>query len=532
VGRDHRHAADPAGQKAATRKAAAIAVSDLDVPVLRSRNQPVLMFGIMLSAMLPLIDTTIANVAIPYMQSALGATPESVMWALTSYIIAHAVAMPIASWLADRIGSRELMILSVALFIVTSMLCGIATSLEEMVLFRTLQGMFGAFIVPLGQTAILDTSRPSRHTQVMAFWAFSMSIGPIMGPLAGGWLTENWNWRWVFYVNLPFGLLALVALIIGLPGHPRRKRRFDLLGFVLVGAFLASLQLLLDRGSHVDWFNSVECWIYLLICLSTLWMAVIHIATTPDPLFDTALFRDQNYMVAFFFMILIGVVIYSTAALFPPMLQGLLGYSAYDTGLMLAPRGLGAMLGLFVGQALLRRYPDPRITVGLGFVCVAISLYRTIHWSLSVSEFEILWTGLIQGVGVSFISMPVFMIAFTTLAPRLRTDGGGLLTLSRMVGSSLSISIAMAIYAHNVQVNHSELAGALDTSMIEMAQEPLSRSIPEVSQTLLSLADHEINRQAAMIAFLNDIRLVLWLTLAFAPVILFIRRHPPNPAPA
>ncbi len=500
-----------------------------DVAVLHSKNYRLLLVGVMLAAMMPLVDTTIANVAIPHMQSALGATPESVMWVLTSYIIAHAVAMPITGWLSDRIGSRQLLLLSVGLFVITSMLCGIARSLEEIVLFRALQGMFGAFIVPLGQTVILDTTRPSRHTQVMAVWSFGMVIGPILGPLAGGWLTENYDWRWVFYVNLPIGAATFAILLMTLPGHPQRRRRFDLTGFTLVGTFLASLQLLLDRGSHVDWFNAAECWIYLIICLSTLWMSVVHIATDKSPIFDRALFRDANFLVAFCVMVLIGVVIYSTAALFPPMLQGLLGYSALDTGLLLAPRGLGAMLALPIGQTMLRKGYDPRITVGMGFVCMIASLYYTTHWSMDVSRFEILWTGLVQGLGVSFVSLPVFMIAFTTLEPRLRTDGGGLLTLSRMVGSSVSISIAMAVYAHNLQVSHSDLAATINTSMLELVQTPLVRSIPEVGEVALRIADHEINRQAGMIAFLDDLRLVLWFTIASAPLILFIRR---SPAPA
>lgn len=497
-----------------------------DVPVLRSSNQRLLLVGVMMAAMMPLVDTTIANVAIPHMQSALGATPESIMWVLTSYIIAHAVAMPITGWLADRIGSRQLLILSVSLFIVTSMLCGIARSLEEIVIYRALQGMFGAFIIPLGQTVILDTTPPSRHTQVMAVWSFGMVIGPILGPLAGGWLTENYNWRWVFYVNLPIGAATILILLLTLPGHPRRTRRFDLTGFMLVGTFLASLQLLLDRGTHVDWFNAAESWIYLIVCLSTLWMAIVHMVTHKNPIFDTALFRDANFLVAFCVMILIGVVIYSTAALFPPLLQGLLGYSAYDTGLMLAPRGLGAMLALPIGQALLRKGYDPRLTVGMGFACMIVSLYYTTHWSLNVSHFEIMWTGLVQGLGVSFVSLPVFMIAFTTLEPRLRTDGGGLLTLSRMVGSSVSISIAMAVYAHNLQVNHADLAASMNSSMLDMVQTPLVRSIPEVGEIALRMVDREINRQAAMIAFLNDLRLVMWFTIAAAPLILFIRRSP------
>ncbi|PKP64885.1 MAG: EmrB/QacA family drug resistance transporter, partial [Alphaproteobacteria bacterium HGW-Alphaproteobacteria-9] len=315
-------------------KAAPAAPALHDVPELESRNYPLLIIGVMAASLLQILDTTIANVALPHMQSSLGATVDTVTWVLTSYIIASAVALPITGWLADRIGARRLFIGSVAGFIIASMLCGLAQNLEEMVAFRALQGIAGAFIAPLSQSFMLDATRPSRHAQIMAIWGMGIMIGPILGPILGGWLTETANWRWVFFVNLPVGIASLAILITCLPQRPRRKRRFDLTGFALMAAALAAFQLMLDRGTQADWLASGEIWVYLVITLSATWMAIVHFSVTPDPLFERALFADRNFVIALFFMVVIGIVMFAVMALMPPMLQNLLGYGVIDTGIV------------------------------------------------------------------------------------------------------------------------------------------------------------------------------------------------------
>ncbi|HEX4846803.1 MAG TPA: DHA2 family efflux MFS transporter permease subunit, partial [Novosphingobium sp.] len=254
-------AASPARSKPAAPGPRALA-PDEDVPHLPVDNPLFLTIGIMLASLIQVLDTTIANVAIPHMQSSLGSTPDEISWVLTSYIVAVAVFMPITGWLADRIGSRRLFIWSVSGFIVSSMLCGMAQNVTEMVIFRALQGATGAFISPLAQAAMIDTNKPSRQPQMMALWGIGIMIGPILGPLLGGWLTENWNWRWVFYVNVPLGAISLAILLAALPSREVMRRRFDLAGFAMIGVMLVSVQLLLDRGNHVDWFESAESWVY------------------------------------------------------------------------------------------------------------------------------------------------------------------------------------------------------------------------------------------------------------------------------
>ena len=497
-----------------------------DVAHLQVRNMPILVIGIMAATLLQVLDITIANVAIPHMQSTLGATPDTISWVLTSYIIASAVAMPITGWLSDRIGSRRLFVWSVAGFVVASMLCGMAQNLEEMVIFRALQGVAGAFIAPLSQAALLDISKPSRQPQMIALWGLGVMIGPILGPVLGGWITENWSWRWVFYVNVPVGALCLAILMAELPSRAMVRRRFDLFGFAMIAIALSSLQLLLDRGNHVDWFDSVETWIYLFAAISAAWVAVIHLATAPQPLFHRELFANVNFVVALLFMVVIGAVMFATMALLPPMLQGLFGYDVIDTGMVLAPRGVGVLISMQLSGLLMRKGVDARWMVSIGFLIGAWSLHMMTGWSLGVDRYNVILSGLIQGLGIGFVFIPLQATAFATLSPHLRTDGSSLLNLTRSVGSSIGISVMMTLLTRNTQASHSQLAGhvtpevtgAFDLSSLDRLQ--------QYGEAALRVIDAEVTRQAAMIAYIDDYWLMMWLSLASVPLVLLMRRSP------
>lgn len=501
-----------------------------DVAALPVENQGLLIVGVMLASLLQVLDTTIANVAIPHMQAALGATVDTVTWVLTSYIIASAVAMPVTGWLADRIGARKLFIGAVAFFIATSALCGIATSLAEMVLFRALQGVAGAFIAPLSQSFLLDSSKPSKHPQMMAIWGMGIMIGPILGPVLGGYLTEYWNWRWVFYVNVPIGLIALVILMATLPSRGQRDRKFDMFGFGAIAICLGSLQLLLDRGHQVDWFQSMEVWIYAGLCVSAAWITIIHFLTAKNPLLDRMLFADRNFVIALLFMVVIGMVLFATMALMPPMLQHLFNYSVIDTGLVLMPRGVGVLISMQLAGILTRKGVDPRIMVGLGFAICAFSLWEMAHWSLAVDSYHIVLSGAVQGLGIGLVFIPLQTSAFATLAPALRTDGSSLLNLFRSVGSSIGISIATVMLARNMQVSHADLAqhvtsatvGAFDLSALDQYQ--------SMGDAALGMIDLEIQRQAAMVAYIDDYYMMMWMSLAAIPMV-FLMRKTQGPAP-
>ncbi|KUO56184.1 MAG: disulfide bond formation protein DsbA [Sphingomonadales bacterium BRH_c3] len=494
-----------------------------DEAYLQTGNYWLLIIGIMSASLLQILDTTIANVAIPHMQASLGATIDSVTWVLTSYIIASAIALPITGWLADQIGARRLFIGSVAGFIIASMLCGMAQNLEEMIAFRALQGVAGAFIAPLSQAFMLDVTKPSKHPQVMAIWGMGIMIGPILGPILGGWLTESANWRWVFYVNLPIGILSLTTLIAFLPHREKRKRRFDLTGFILLALALSGLQLLLDRGGHVDWFDATEIWIYTIVAAAAAWMVVVHLATADNPLFHVRLFTDRNFVISLLFMLLIGVVMFAVMALLPPMLQNLFGYGVIDTGIVLMPRGVGILISMQLSGLMMRWGFDARAIVATGLLMTAFSLWQMAHWSLAVDNVHIIGSGLIQGLGMGLVFIPLQVVAFATLPPHLRTEGSSLLNLSRSLGASAGIALMMVLLGRNIQVSHSDLAGhvtALTGNIVDVSTIDRFQAMGDV---VLRIADAEVNRQAAMIAYIDDFWLMMWVTLAAAPLAFLLR---------
>ena len=300
--------------------------------VLDPTRRTLVTIAVMLAVLIQVLDTTIANVALPHMQASLGATQESVNWVLTSYIVASAIAIPISGWLADKIGRKRLLVLAVIGFTIASLLCAIATSLTEMVIFRALQGVSGAFLVPLAQATLFDINPPERHARAMAMFGGGIMIGPIMGPVLGGWLTDSFNWRWVFLVNLPVGAIATVMLLRYMPKGPLTARKFDIFGFALLGLALGSLQLMLDRGQQLDWFNSWEIWLELGLCVGAGWMFVTHTLMAREPLFERGMFADSNFALGMFFMVVTGVLLLAGLALLPPLLQRLYGYSVLSRG--------------------------------------------------------------------------------------------------------------------------------------------------------------------------------------------------------
>ena len=501
-----------------------------DVALLPVSNNLLLTIGIMTASLLQILDSTIANVAIPHMQSSLGATPETINWVLTSYIVATAICMPITGWLADRFGSRRLFIASVTGFVLSSMLCGAAENLTQMVIFRALQGATGAFIAPLSQTAMIDTNRPSRQPQMMALWSMGIMIGPILGPILGGWLTENWNWRWVFYVNVPLGALSLTILISSLPSRAIAHRRFDIFGFSMVALTLGAIQLLLDRGNHIGWFDAAESWIYLGIALSAGWIGLIHLGTASQPLFNRALFADRNFIVALLIMLVIGMVMFATMALLPPMLQHLFGYSVLDTGMVLMPRGVGTLISMQVTSILIHRGVDGRFLAAIGFAMAGYSLLDMSSWSLAADSTHVITSGFLQGLGMGLVFIPLNTSAFATLAPLLRTEGSSLLNLMRSMGASIGISIVIALLGHNLQVSHADIASHVTTSLTDAIDVSTVDRFQAAGEAVLRMIDGEVNRQAAMIAYIDDFYLMAWLSFAAMPLLLLMRRFKPGQA--
>ncbi|MGI9361128.1 MAG: DHA2 family efflux MFS transporter permease subunit, partial [Parasphingorhabdus sp.] len=319
-----------------------------NVAALPVDNRLLLTIAAMLGNIMQILDSTIANVALPHMQSGLGATLDTVTWVLTSYILATAVAIPITGWISDRIGSRKLFLLSIAGFTASSLLCATATSLEMLVFYRIIQGLSGAFIMPLSQTVMLDINPPKDHPKALAIWGMGVMIAPITGPIIGGYLTDNFSWQWIFLINVPIGIITFTMLWTLLPSKPIKRRKFDLFGFSLFAIFIASFQLMLDRGNGEDWFDSWEIIIEFGLAAAALWMFTIHMTTAKNTFLSRELFKDRNLVTAMILMIVAGVAMFSVMALLPPMLQNIYNYTPTYAGLLLAPRGIGVFLGMAI----------------------------------------------------------------------------------------------------------------------------------------------------------------------------------------
>lgn len=479
--------------------------------------------SVMLATIMQALDTTIANVALPHMQGSLGATYDQISWVLTSYIVAAAIVMPLTGFLSARFGRKRVFMASIVGFTITSMLCGAAMNLTQIVLFRLLQGVFGASLVPLSQAVLLDTYPRERHGPAMALWGLGVMVGPILGPTLGGWLTEYYDWRWVFYINLPFGLLAWFGL--GLYVRETEidaTRRFDLAGFAMLSLGIGALQMMLDRGGTLDWFSSTEIVVEAMLAGLGLYLFVAHIFTHEHPFIEPALFRDRNFSVGLLFIFVVGMILLTTMTLLPPFLQGLLGYPVVDVGLLLAPRGIGTMISMFVVGRLSGRV-DARLQLVVGLLLAAFSQWEMTQFDLGITGWDIVRTGIVQGLGLGFLFVPLSTIAFSTLAPRLRTEGTALFSLVRNIGMSIGVSVVITKLSSNVQANHAGLAQFIEPFSFALRQAAASGAVDPGTPLGLSLLDAEVTRQAATLAYLQDFRMMTWVTLAALPLVLLLR---------
>ena len=482
--------------------------------------------SIMLATIMQVLDTTIANVALPSMTGDLGASQDTITWVLTSYIVAAAIMTPATGWLSDRFGKRELFLVSILGFVITSMACGLAWSLSSMVLFRLLQGLFGAAIVPLSQTFLLDINPREKAGQAMAMWGAGIMVGPIIGPTLGGWLTESYNWRWVFLINLPVGIIALLGSAAYLPKSLPRPRRFDFMGFGLLSLGIGALQMLLDRGGEVDWFSATESWIYLFLMVSGFWMFCFHIISTDKPFLEPRMFRDQNFATGLVFIFVIGIILLASLALLPPMLAKIFGYPTITTGVVMAPRGVGTMISMLLVGRLVRTI-DSRILVSIGLLLTSASLWMMTGFTPQMTMSPIIWSGVVQGLGLGLVFVPLSTVAFSTIAPEFRADATSLFSLVRNIGSSIGISVVSALLTRNLQVNHTELS-AFITPYNPVAVQTVPTAIAGNS-VALSQVDGLVNIQALMISYLDDFKLMMIITLMALPLV-FMLRKPAGPA--
>jgi DHA2 family multidrug resistance protein len=487
----------------------------------------------MLATFMQGVDTTITNVALPHMQGSLSASQDQIAWVVTSYIVAAAIMTPLTGWLAGRFGIKYVFLVSVVGFTVASALCGAATSLAQLVIYRLLQGVCGAALVPLSQATLFQINPPERHAQAMAVWGMGVILGPIVGPALGGYLTDFYNWRWVFYINLPFGVLAAIGILVFI--HETRhghREPFDFFGFATLSLAIGALQMLLDRGELKDWFGSIEIWIEATIAALALYLFIVHTATATDRSFlNRDLLKDGNCMIGTVLMFLIGMPLYGTMTLLPLMLQNLMNYPVVTTGLVTAPRGIGTMIAMILVARLVGRV-DVRLIILTGLAVTVAAMWQMTGFSLQMGMGPIITSGVLQGFGLGFVFTPLSTITFSTLPRNILTQGTAIFSLMRNIGGSIGISIVVALLAENTQTVHSRLVEHLRPDN-PLAQAPYL--MPPFSLTTpagVAALNAEATRQAAMVAYIDDFKLMMLIVMIAAPLILLLRKPPAARAPA
>jgi MFS transporter, DHA2 family, multidrug resistance protein len=481
--------------------------------------------SIMLATFMQGVDTTIANVALPHMQGSMSASQDQIAWVVTSYIVAAAIMTPLTGWLANRFGVKYVFLISVTGFTLASALCGAATSLAELVVYRLLQGVCGAALVPLSQTVLLQINPPERHARAMAVWGIGVILGPIIGPVLGGWLTDNYEWRWVFYINVPAGILSVLGIWLFIR-HTRHGRReaFDWFGFATLSLAIGALQMLCDRGELKDWFGSTEIWFEATIAGLSLYLFVVHTATATDRSFlNRELLRDANCMAGTLMMFLIGIPLYGTMTLLPTMLQDLMNYPVVTTGLVIAPRGVGTLIAMILVARLAGKF-DTRLLIVLGLALTAIGMWQMTGFSLLMGSAPVISSGFLQGLGLGFVFTPLSIVTFSTLPRHLLTQGTAIFSLMRNIGGSIGISIVEALLDQNTQIVHSRLVERLrpDDPLARAPQ--LGRLYSLTNPTGIAALNAEATRQAAMVAYIDDFMLMMVLVIVSLPLILLLRK--------
>jgi DHA2 family multidrug resistance protein len=482
----------------------------------------VITVSVMAATTMQSLDNTIANVALPRMQGELSASQDQMGWVLTAYIVAAAITIPLTGWLANPLGKRRILLGSIILFTAASLVCGAATSLPQIVLFRLIQGVGGAALVPLSQAVLLDINDPADYAGAMALWAGAAQLGSVGGPALGGWLTETLSWRWVFYINLPIGALAFLGLLTLREGRGQPAQRFDLMGFAALSLAVAALQLMLDRGQLLDWFSSREICVEALTAGLGLYVFVVHMFTAERPFLNPALFRDANYLASLIFIFVVGVVIFATLALLAPMLQQEFDYPVVLAGLVTAPRGVGTVVGMaLVGRLI--AWTDVRAVITAGLCIMALSLWQMSRFAPEMTWGPVVVSGLTQGVGVAFVFVPISTVAFITLPQHLRNEATALFSLMRNLGSSIGISVVLFMLVRNTQIVHASLTEVVRLAPADPASAAIAARVDPLAPHGLAQVDAVLDHQAAFVAYLDDFKLMMLSTLATLPLVLLLR---------
>lgn len=480
--------------------------------VISKQTHFIMTAAVTLATLMQTLDSTIANVALPHIQGALSGTQAQIAWVLTSYIIATAITIPFTGWLATCIGRRRVFLVSIAGFVVTSMMCGLAEDLPEIVIYRFLQGICGASLMPLSQAVLLSINSKENSGKAMALWGFGATIGTVLGPVIGGFLTENYNWRWIFFINIPIGTLAFIGLYFFMAESSKQTKIFDFFGFILLSLCVGAFQLMLDRGSLKDWFSSTEIIVEALISGLAFYLLLVHTMTREKTFINLELFKDRNFTLGVILIFIMYIAFYSTLALMPSMIQSELNYPVTTTGMITATQGAGITLSMLVVSRLIKLL-DARYVIIIGLTMVTYSLWLMSHFSFIMEPLDLIVPGIIQGFGVGFSYIALTTISFSNLKDSLRDEGTAFFNLMRNLGCCLGIAIVEACLEHNRQAAHASLVQYISPQVL------LTKS-----KAGIAAIDAMIKDQAVMIAYIDDFYLLVFITLGVFPLILLLKK--------
>jgi DHA2 family multidrug resistance protein len=487
--------------------------------------------AVMSSTLIQVLDTTIVNVALPHMQGELGATSDQISWVLTSYLVSSAIFMPLTGYFADILGRKKYLLVCIAGFVAASALCGVAMNLAQLVLFRLLQGVFGAALVPLSQAIMSDAFPPEERGKAMAIWGLGVMVGPVLGPTLGGWLTEIMSWRWTFYINVPIGGLSWFLASQFVPDTPRKERRMDWTGLGFLALGVAGLQYALDRGNQRDWFSAGD--ITLAAALGTAGTLAFLYYSLRYPrraLFDIRIFRDRNFGMACLVMSALGLGMYGGMIIQPILLEGLLGYPIVTTGLVMAPRGIATAISMVIVGRLVGK-TDPRILVGCGMLLSALGSHAMTRYSLDINIFWIIWPAMLQGLGLGLIFVPLSTIAYATLERSRMAEAAGLYSLVRTMGSAVGISVITTILSRQSQVVWNELGGRMQRYNPALADYLRPLHLSPTDPKAIALIAGQIAEQAQITAMLDVFKLITWSFLLMLPLVFLLRKSRPKTDP-
>jgi DHA2 family multidrug resistance protein len=498
-------------------------------------NPWIVAIAVMFATFMEVLDTTVVNVSLPHIASSMAATTEEATWGLTSYLVANAIILPMTGWLAQTFGRKRLLMMSTAGFTLASLLCGAAPNLSSLVIFRIIQGATGGALQPLSQAVLLESFKPEDRGRAMGFWGLGIVVAPILGPVVGGWLTENYSWRWVFYINLPFGAASLLmtrTFVFDPPYLRKESKGIDYWGMGLLVVGIGALQYVLDKGQQDDWFSSQAILVLSIVSAIALTALIVQQYRSPNPLVDLKLFKDRTYSVGVFLMTVLGFVLYGSLVLLPVMLQTLFGYTSYEAGKTMVPRGVGSLF-MMPAVGILTGFVDPRRLLVIGLAVGGGTLVWLGQLNLHAGYWDIFWPQLLQGLGLALLFVPLTTVSMANVSPERMGYATSLFNLMRNIGGSVGIAVTATMLQRERQAIGARLGEQISpydpvtqsmVAQLKGAMIAAGSDAVSATQRAYMLVHGLLLRESSMVAFVWLFRVLGAVFLCMIPLVLLMRR--------